>query len=141
MKRISSPDNQVIKLARSLHHKKYRDQTQLFLVEGRRSVQEALAIPQLVHMLFIQEDWAEEYADWQDIDCYILDAKMLKHISATETQQGMAAILHKPAWSLPELLQTERFLVLLDRVADPGNLGSIIRSCWALGVDLSLIHI
>ena len=135
MKRISSPDNQVIKLARSLHHKKYRDQEQLFLVEGRRSVQEALASPKLVHMLFIQEDGAEEYADLQDIDCYILDAKMLKQISATETQQGMAAILRKPGWSLPALLQTERFLVLLDRVADPGNLGSMIRSCWALGVD------
>lgn len=135
MKQIISSDNQAIKLARSLHHKKYRDQEQLFLVEGRRSVQEALARPELIHMLFLLEDWADEYSDLQDIDCYILDAKMLKHISATETQQGLAAILRKPVCSLAAQLLSKRFLVLLDRVADPGNLGSIIRSCWALGVD------
>ena len=45
MKEISSPENQVIKLARSLHHKKYRDHVNLFLGEGRRLVEEALAIP------------------------------------------------------------------------------------------------
>ncbi|MBP1761733.1 MAG: putative methyltransferase YsgA [Firmicutes bacterium] len=139
MKEISSPENQVIKLARSLHHKKYRDEEKLFLAEGRRLVEEALAIPGLVEVLFIREEQAGDLGDRQDLDCYIVNDRLLKHISTTESQQGMAAIIRKPAWDLATLASTEGFFVLLDRISDPGNLGSIIRSCWALGVDVLLL--
>jgi TrmH family RNA methyltransferase len=139
MKEISSPDNQVIKLARSLHHKKYRDQENLFLAEGRRLVEEALAIPGLVQALFIREEHAGAWGDWPDLDCYIVSDKLLKHISTTESQQGMAAIIRKTAWDLATLASAGGFFVLLDRISDPGNLGSIIRSCWALGVDALLL--
>ena len=139
MKEISSPENQVIKLARSLHHKKYRDQENLFLGEGRRLVEEALVIPGLVEALFIREEQAGEFGDRQDLDCYIVNDRLLKHISATESQQGMAAIIRKPAWDLATLASADSFFVLLDRISDPGNLGSIIRSCWALGVDALLL--
>jgi len=139
MKPISSPENQVIKLARSLHHKKFRDQEKLFLAEGRRLVEEALAIPGLVEALFIREEQADDFSDRQDLDCYIVNDRLLKLISATESQQGMAAIVRKPVWDLATLASAEGFLVLLDRVSDPGNLGSIIRSCWALSVDALLL--
>ena len=43
MKLISSLDNRYIKLASSLQHRKYREENQMFLVEGRRAVAEALA--------------------------------------------------------------------------------------------------
>ncbi|HWQ76316.1 MAG TPA: RNA methyltransferase [Syntrophomonas sp.] len=132
MKVISSPENQMIKLARSLQQKKYREQEQLFLAEGRRLVEEALAVPGQVKILFIREEQTGEFAHLQDIDIYVLDDRLLKLVSATESQQGMAAIVGKPVWSLSSLLHAENLLVLLDRVADPGNLGSIIRSCWAL---------
>lgn len=135
MKSISSPENQVIKLARSLHHKKYREQEKLFLAEGRRLVEEALAMPNMIEVLFIKQDLASELADQQDFDCYIIDDRLFKHISTTETQQGMAAIVKKPVWDLDSLAAKNNFLVLLDRLSDPGNLGSIMRSCWALNVD------
>jgi len=135
MKTISSPENQMIKLARSLHHKKYRDQEKLFLAEGRRLVEEALARPELVKALFIREEQAADIAERQDIDCYVIDDRLFKLISTTDSQQGMAAIVRKPVWDLPKLTAVDGFLVLLDRISDPGNLGSIIRSCWALGVD------
>ncbi|HPF21426.1 MAG TPA: RNA methyltransferase [Syntrophomonas sp.] len=135
MKFISSSENQVIKLARSLHLKKYRDQENLFLAEGRRLVEEALALPDRIVALFIREELAGEFADRQDFACYVIDDKLLKHISMTETPQGMAAILRKPDWNLTALTAADSFLVLLNHLADPGNLGSIMRSCWALEVD------
>ncbi len=135
MKVISSPDNPVIKLARKLHNKKYRDQERLFLVEGRRSVQEALVKPELVHSLFLENTLADEYVDIQGTDYYLLDAKLLKQICTTETPQGMAAILKKTDWSFRDLIAGEGLIVLLDRISDPGNMGSIIRTCWALGVE------
>lgn len=139
MKEISSPENQIIKLARSLHHKKYRDQENLFLAEGRRLVEEALAIPGLVETLFIREEQASDLGDRQDLDCYIVNDRLLKHISTTESQQGMAAIIRKPDWNLATFASTGGFFVLLDRISDPGNLGSIIRSCWALSVNALLL--
>ena len=135
MKVISSSENKVIKLARSLHHKKYRDLEGSFLAEGRRLVEEALVRPELVRALFIREEQADEFNDRLDIDCYIIDDRMFKLISTTDSQQGMAAIIRKPVWDLAKLAAGDGFLLLLDRVADPGNLGSIIRSSWALNVE------
>lgn len=125
----------MIKLARKLHNKKYRDQEQMFLVEGRRSVEEALARPELVYALFIEEGLQEEYANTEISDVYVLDARLLKQVCTTETPQGMAAILRKPAWSYADLLAAQGLIVLMDRIADPGNMGSMIRTCWALGAE------
>lgn len=135
MKKISSPDNPIIKLARKLHNKKYRDRERLFLLEGRRSVEEALARPELLHCVFLEESLAQEDLALPDADIYLLDTRLLQSISTTETTQGMTAIVKIPDWSLEELVETKGLIVLLDRISDPGNLGSIIRSCWALGVN------
>jgi len=135
LKEITSSDNQLIKLARKLHNKKYRDQEQLFLVEGRRSVEEALARPELLHTVFVEESLKDDYADIEGVESYCLDTKLFKSICTTETPQGIIAILKKPAWSWSALLDEKGLIVLLDRIADPGNMGSIIRTCWALGVQ------
>lgn len=135
MKLISSPDNPVIKLARKLHTKKYRDRERLFLVEGRRSVEEALARPELLHCVFLDEILTEEAPTIPGVDTYLLDARLLKSISTTENPQGMSAILKMPDWSFEEIAAEKGLLVLLDKISDPGNLGSIIRSCWALGAS------
>lgn len=135
MKDITSPDNSAVKLARKLHNKKYRDQERLFLVEGRRSVQEALVRPELVHTVFLEEGLAEEFAEMQGFNSYLLDGKLLKQICATETPQGIAAILKKPEWSFHDVIADDGLIVLLDRIADPGNMGSMIRTCWGLGVN------
>lgn len=132
MKVIRSLDNSMVRLARKLHQKKYRDQEGLFLVEGRRSVQEALARPELVRAVFIEESLVGDFSDLGGLDSYIVDNKLLKHICTTETPQGIAALVKKPEWSFEDLLSGDALIVLLDQVADPGNMGSIIRTCWGL---------
>jgi TrmH family RNA methyltransferase len=136
MKSITSADNQFIKLARRLHAKKHRDASGLLLVEGKRSVEEALQRPDLIHVLFCEDTMPDAGAyDIAGISCFAVSSKLSKHICATESPQGVAAIVKKPSWSWEETVQKGGLLVLLDRVADPGNMGSIIRTCWALGVD------
>lgn len=135
MKAISSPDNPVIKLARKLHNKKYRERERLFLVEGRRSVKEALAWPELIKCVFLDENLAGEDLALPGIETFLLDARLFKSISTTENPQGMSAILKIPDWSVEKIASDKSLLVLLDKVSDPGNMGSIIRSCWALGVS------
>ncbi|CFX53951.1 Alpha/beta knot methyltransferases [Syntrophomonas zehnderi OL-4] len=132
MKIIKSLDNQTVRQARKLHQKKYRDQAGLFLMEGRRSVQEALARPELLRAIFIEESLAADFSDLDGLDSYIVDNKLLKHICTTENPQGIAAIVKKPEWSLEDFLSEDALIVLLDQIADPGNMGSIIRTCWGL---------
>jgi RNA methyltransferase, TrmH family len=136
---ISSQDNKYIKLASSLKHRKYRDMEGLFLVEGRRAVKEALERSELVQAVFWDESLTEQnpmYAAAASVpNCFGIDSRLMKHICSTEEPQGIAAIVRKPAWTWEAVLGQRGLLILLDRISDPGNLGSILRTCWAFGVD------
>ena len=138
MKVIISQDNKYIKLASSLKHRKYRDAEGMFLVEGRRAAKEALERPDLVQAVFWDESLSEDdplYAVAASFpECFVLDSRLMKHVCSTETPQGIAAIVKKPAWAWDAMLTPGGILILLDRISDPGNLGSMLRTCWAFGV-------
>ncbi|MEQ8200221.1 MAG: RNA methyltransferase [Syntrophomonadaceae bacterium] len=136
MQFISSPDNRFIKLASSLKVRKYREATGMFLVEGWRSVNEVLVRPELIEMIMVTADRGKEV----DISMLPgdktmeLEPKLLKQVCATDNPQGIAAIVRKPSWSWGQVTAAGGLLIYLDRISDPGNLGSILRSCLALGV-------
>ncbi len=137
MKLITSQDNKYIKLAASLKQKKHRDDEKVFLVEGKRAVIEALQKPELLSVIFVDESLKEEYSEFAHLlspEAYLISAQLMRHICCTETPQGIAAIMKKPIWSWLDVVNKAGLLILLDRVSDPGNMGSIFRSCWALGV-------
>jgi len=138
LKVISSHDNKYIKLASSLKYRKYREEESMFLVEGKRAVEEALERPELIETMFLDESMAAEYqiSDTSSSpDCYLLPSRLMKHVCCTENPQGIAAIVRKTVWQWEDLLNKTGLLILLDRVSDPGNMGSILRTCWALGVE------
>lgn len=136
MKVIRSQDNKYIKLASSLKHKKYRDERAMFLVEGQRAVAEAKSRPDLVEVVLMDVNLNQQsaYAEKDFADYYLLDPKLMRHICSTENPQGIAVILRKPVWSWERVINEKGLLILLDRISDPGNLGSILRTCWAFGV-------
>lgn len=137
MKVISSPDNKLIKLASSLKYRKYRDAKGLFFIEGFREAEEALKRPELVQTVFWDQSWTEDnplYAAAAGFpDSYCLEHRLMKRICSTENPQGIAAIVKKPVWSWEAVLAAGGLLILLDQVSDPGNAGSILRTCWAFG--------
>jgi len=144
MKIITSSDNKHIKNARKLQDKKYRNQTGLFFVEGQRSFAEALQNPELITEVFVQTDMVDQYwpyvNQFPQVKWFQLDSKLIKYISSTQTPQGIIAVLKKPVWNIQDYVKDEKsLLVYLDQIADPGNLGTIIRSCWALDVDALLL--
>jgi TrmH family RNA methyltransferase len=138
MKEISSQDNKYIKLASSVKHKKYRDIEGIFLIEGRRAVEEALQKPDLVQAIFWDKSLTETDIMYNPVvsfpDCFCIDRRLMKHVCSTENPQGIAAIVKKPTWSWDAILDRKGLLIVLDRIADPGNLGSMLRTCWAFGV-------
>ncbi len=141
MKYISSSDNQYVKLASSLKVKKYRDDTGLFLIEGQRAVEEAAVHPQLVDMIIASAGYENEASAVQVSEerKIIVDPRLMKQICATENPQRIAAVLRKPSWPWNEIISKQGILVYLDRVTDPGNLGSILRTCWAMGIEAVLL--
>lgn len=136
MKVITSADNRYIKLAASLKHRKYREENQMFLVEGHRAVAETQAKPELVEAIFVDEKLAPDYLGLDNLlaaELLQVDARLMRQICNTENPQGIAAMVRKPVWTWQSLLAGQGLLILLDHIADPGNMGSILRSCWALG--------
>ncbi|QGT99717.1 putative RNA methyltransferase YsgA [Candidatus Syntrophocurvum alkaliphilum] len=139
MKVITSKDNKEIKLAYKLRNKKTRQQENAFFIEGKKIVEEALKETKLTKKVFLMDDLVDEFRDYilenPQIDWYNIDTNLLNHICTTETPQGIAAIVQKPECSLIDVIEANNIFLLLDQIADPGNLGSIIRTAWAMKVD------
>lgn len=142
METIISPNNQWIKQIVKLRQKKNRDQTGLFVVEGVRSVRDAMlaGIERAVCFICIERLSSSRThtitAQGESLHWFFLevDESLYKKVSNTEHGQGIVAILPKPQVDEEALLQgSGGWLVFLDAVQDPGNLGTIIRTAAASG--------
>jgi len=139
MKRITSRENDNIKQVLKLRKKKYQDRDNMFFIEGKKMLGEALRCRELLVKIFIEESVAEEYLHFKNtlpgVEKNILDSRLMNTICDTETPQGIAAIVKKPVWSIENIIDQKAFFILLDQISDPGNMGTIIRTSWGLGVD------
>lgn len=138
MKKIVSRDNTHIKQAAKLKNKKYRQQQKLYLIEGQRLVKEALMSNQVIEKVFVAEEFSlsdEMARELQELDCYLISHKLFSSITDTENPQGIAAIVQKPESDWELLAKNKACFLLLDQIADPGNMGTIIRTAWAFNID------
>ena len=136
---ITSLQNEQVKLAKSLILHKKRMEKGLFLIEGVRSVFDVLKF-QKPFKIFITNELVEVYASTLSIyenELCIVSRQVLQSISDTKTSQGIVAIFAIPH---PKQLSS-RNILLLDRINDPGNLGTIIRSAAAFNfLDIILYN-
>lgn len=138
---ITSRDNKTLKLIRSLKQKKGRGETGLYFAEGVRLTEEALAwAGAQVEFLLLSQPYAEENGAWvrameaEGRPVYIAGEKLFREACDTEAPQGIGAVLRMPEPLEPEW-DSMRYVLVLDGVAEPGNLGTIIRTAEAAGVD------
>ena len=107
----------------------------LFIAEGRRMAEEIPA--ELLEALFVAESFRAE--DWRGASLSlpfverVSDAVMAK-MADTVTPQGILAVVRQQQTGLDEL-EKGGLILLLDRIQDPGNLGTIIRTAEACGAD------
>lgn len=117
------------KLIRSLQHKKFRKEHNLFVVEGVKLVSEALVSDyELVHLVGTKTI-AENY--FPKTACTLVDDKVMKQLSSLITPPGVLAVLRQKEGFTSA---NSDLTLVLDRIKDPGNLGTIIRTADALGV-------
>ncbi len=68
-----------------------------------------------------------------------LSEKVFNQISSTETPQGVSALVFVPKWSLERILGKDALIVFADRLQDPGNLGTLLRSAEAFNADAVIL--
>ncbi|MCH2225327.1 MAG: RNA methyltransferase [Crocinitomicaceae bacterium] len=115
-----------IKWIRSLRLKKNRDAEDVFVVEGKKMVEEILSnFPESILLACSTE------SIHSNIEVFNIESSILKEISNLKTPPTMIAVVKKP--SFPSI--QGNFILALDGIQDPGNLGTIIRTADWFGVD------
>lgn len=133
---ITSKSNSTVKEVASLKDKKFRKKSGNFVVEGYKMVREAIANRREISLLVLTENGAENLSA-DGIRTITVTEEVFAHLSDAVTPQGALAVL-KEDKKLP--IKPNAPSVLLDGVSDPGNMGTIIRTCAAVGVkDIYLV--
>jgi TrmH family RNA methyltransferase len=140
--RIYSENNDFQYLETLRRNRTKRNRTKTFFVEGVNAINQALEHHwEFEALVFINDrrlsDWAAGILERSSArKHYSLPAVLMQKISQKANPSELIAILRMPPDDLERIPNEDNpLIVVLDRIASPGNLGTIIRSCDALGVD------
>lgn len=135
---ISSKENKIYKFVRSLQDKKSRDR--FFTVEGIKSVEEAAEAGVPFEMLIFSEDQYDQlmkndvFSSLKVDQTFVFKPDLFSKLADTVTPQGVLAVMEKNVVSSITDVKPDDIFVVLENLQDPGNMGTIIRSCVAAGV-------
>lgn len=136
---IKSAQNRFIRLYRSLDRRKAREKTGLLALEGERLVHEALLNGYRPLVILLEERYGQsDFVFLRKLPPTVpvlrVEEKLFARTARTESPQGILAIVPRPVYMLADLFAAENTLLLVvDRLQDPGNLGTMLRSAAAAG--------
>ncbi|MGD8727614.1 MAG: RNA methyltransferase [Gemmatimonadales bacterium] len=132
----------LIKQVRNLQRRKNRKRRGPALAEGVRLVEDAVAAGISIHGVLFDQGLAKSTRGGQLLETLASHAVPLEEVSArelsaladTETPQGILAVVEMPAWDLADISPLAGHpVIVLDGVQDPGNVGTLLRTAFALG--------
>lgn len=144
IKEITSKDNAIFKLIKSLKVRKYRIREALFVVEGPKQVIEAKSSRYDLKYLVVRKDRLESFKNegfcekipFQDGTIISMDERLFKQITDTENSQGIIAVLSYEILSAKEFmmeLPPRSKVLVLDKLQDHGNIGTLVRTAEGAG--------
>jgi TrmH family RNA methyltransferase len=142
---ITSLKNDKVRLVRALQtRRRARQREGLFVVEGVRLCEEADRTGLAVHFALYTEQASEGpraaalLSSWAEagVSRYEVSESVMAACSDTESPQGLLAVVPIPSLPAPE---SPTLTLVLDRLRDPGNLGTLLRTALAAGVDQVLL--
>ena len=150
---ITSRNNPIVKWAASLQDKKWRDREGCFIAEGTKLTLEAIEAGLPIHSVFVDEDKKDKILPRIEkishnrsngnFTVYTLSSTAFEKISTEKAPQGVISVIKSLDFFYNiDIIYNEEFFLDEDEMAlalcsvrDPGNLGSVIRSAVAFGVD------
>ena len=132
MREIRSKDNRIVKRCEQLSMRKYRDQFGLYLIEGENLLAEAVKNHARIETVLLREGCQKSLPPQVADRTFLLDAGIFDKLAQTVTSQGILA--KEDFINLPG----SNFIVL-DRLQDPGNIGTILRTADAAGYKLAIL--
>ena len=127
---ITSLENERIKTYAKLKDRKYRKKTKTFIIEGLHSVLEAYKSGKVIELI-LEKDEVLPF----DVPCVYVTREIINKISSLDTPSNVMALCKMD----DEKEEYGNKILLLDNIQDPGNLGTIIRSSAAFGIDLIVL--
>jgi TrmH family RNA methyltransferase len=145
---ITSPSNPLVKEAAGLLEKKYRDRHKAFLLEGWKNINEAMAAGFCPKRIFfdpcaLPESIAallKDAAATGGIALCKVPGAIIRKLSDSKTPQPIVAVFAKFSFGLKDVaLHGGSFVIVADALKDPGNLGAIIRTADAAGIEAVIL--
>ncbi len=130
---INNLSNNKIKDISKLHLKKYRDESSLFIAEGLKAVEELIEKEIEIVDIFATKEFKINHK------ITIIDETIMKKISTTSSPCEILAIAKKKIIDNKQLKKFKK-VILLEAISDPGNLGTIIRSAAAFGIEGIILY-
>jgi len=143
--KLTSLNNKHVRRVQALRRStRRRHEDGLMVVEGARLVREVLAAGLLVREVFYTSDFTQDDANQTLLSAlshkatavWEVSAAVFAALSDTQTPQGILLVMPFPHFDTPSHLS---LTLIPDAVRDPGNLGTMLRTAWAVGVSAVLI--
>ena len=115
-----------INLIRKIKRKRTRREKKLFIVEGKKSIDEFLTSNYELYKIY-----STHPNEFNSDNIVNISSSELSKLSSLKKPNKHIAIFHQK----DQVLQKQNFYLLFDRINDPGNLGTIIRTCHWFGID------
>ena len=145
MQIISSKDNELIKHIKKLKDKKHRDESNEYIIEGVKLIEEAVKENAKIKKIIICEDTTRTYEipthimyEIAKYECVYVTDKIFASITQVTKPQGIMAIIEKGDADV-QIDYAQDIIVALDDVQDPGNLGTILRTVDSIGLNQIIV--
>lgn len=144
IKKITSKNNDKYKLIKSLGMSKYRNREKLYLAEGLRTVELALEFGKVPKFIAVNETFLNKNPNMidelKDTEVFVFPDDLFEKVISTENSQGIIAVMKMDNRKFEDFSgKNIRNILVVDRVQDPGNMGTIIRTADAFGIDLLIV--
>ena len=130
---IESHSNNIYKSTKKLMSASERRKTGRFIVEGYRIVADAVRHGADIDYIMVAASYDGQTYE-EHCKVYCISDRLFEDISSTVNSQGIIAVVNAPQRESASLFDS-RYVVYLDSVMDPGNMGTILRTCDAMGID------
>ena len=135
MIKIESSSNNIYKYTKKLLGKNERKKTSCFIIEGERIVRDAYKNGAEFEYILLEEG-REPILELSNVKTYQISSKLFDDLKGTVSSQGILAVVKCPDAEFKEdTIKKGGCYLYLDCVSDPGNMGTILRSADAFGVD------